>query len=147
MEPIENYQALAAAIVKVACADYIDARIVMEYGMLSPSKKRKELYEQVIRYGERRYCYVRQSPVTKKAELKRGSEKKNIRMLMKLKESFPENRKQTAKQDAKELEEFFRSEWFSVLMPNTDVNWLIRTLRGRAHAQERIMTDYGEKGE
>ncbi len=140
-EYAENYRELAAAIVKLACADYVDARIIAEYGYLSKADK-KAMLMNAITYGEKRYCYYDK----RTKEIKRGSEKANRRRLETLKRNMPEARKKQAKADAKEIERFFDTEWFEMLMPNTDKRWLLDTLRKRAHKRKRIKTDY-ERGE
>lgn len=135
----ENYKALAAAIVEVACADYIDARIVAERGYMSEHKARKKLYDLIISYGERRYVWYDGK------ELRRGSERINKRKLETIKQYMPEKRKELAQYECKELEDFFRSDTFALFMPNTNVTWLLHVLRARARNNDRMTTSYSPK--
>ncbi len=134
----QNYRALAAAIVEMACADYIDARIVAERGYISSARLRKRIFDMLIDYGAKRYVYREK----KTNSLKRGSEGNNKRKLATIRQYYPEQRKALGAAKAVELEAFFRSGTFALYMPNTDPEWVINNLRKRAKHYKRMQTKY-----
>lgn len=138
----KNYQELASAIVEVACADYVDAMIIAKRGYLTANTARKKLYDLAIKYGASRYI-IRD----KNGEIKRSSERRNMNNLRALCEHLPQNRKDSAMREAKQLEKFFKSEYFNVLMPNTDAEWLLQQMRFRAHLGRRFISAYSGKSE
>lgn len=122
----------------MACADYVDALIVRQSGYVSPEMWRSRCYEKAISYGKNRYLYT-----TKKGTLKRRTENFNIRELDRLKALINVNeRKEMAEYDIRECERYFHGSMFALTMPNTNVDWLIGTLKQRARNHERIFSGY-----
>lgn len=140
--PIENYYNLASAIVEVACADYVDAKIVSLYGYLSLKEYRKNIYKAYIEYGSKRYI------IKSKEGIKRQKEKININKCRKLADLIDlEKQKELGKYEIKQLEMFFLSDYFDILMPNTDGTNLLRILNRRAKSRKRFKSSYlSQKG-
>ena len=136
--PEINYQALATEIVKVACADYVDALIVKKQGFMSESVLKNKIYKAVIAYGERRYLYI-----DKHGRMQRRKESQNLKALYRIEEltNLKKNR-EMAEYDVRELEKFFKSGRFAIFMPNTNANWLITQWKKNALQHERIETGY-----
>lgn len=135
MANIRNYQSLAAAIVEVACADYIDALIIAEKGYLSEDAYKKEIYNYVVRYGAARYIYKG------RYGWQRQREKANTKKCQHIVEMMDTDfKKKIAKRDADILEKFFRSKTFAIYMPNTDPDWFINLLKSRAKRGDRFKT-------
>ena len=135
--PIENYYNLASAIVEVACADYVDAKIVSLYGYLSLKEYRKNIYKAYIEYGSKRYI------IKSKEGIKRQKEKININKCQKLADLIDlEKQKELSKYEIKQLETFFLSDYFNVLMPNTDGHALLSLLNKRAMGRKPFKSKY-----
>lgn len=133
-----NYQVLAAAIVEAAAADYVDAQIINIYGYISYGEFRRKMFKAVIAYGATRYLRV-----SLKKELVRQDERKNMRKLTAIQNKLMNaQRSFEAKANIKELEEFFRSGFFNILMPNTSGEEMIRLLKEKALKKERIRSIY-----
>lgn len=135
--PIENYYNLASAIVEVACVDYVDAKIIALYGYLSPKKYRSQLYKAVIQYGGGRYIYNTDNKIVRQRELINIRRCKSIIEMLNL-----EKRKEDGKYKAKAIERFFLSDYFEILMPNTDGRALLSLLNKRAKGRKPFKSKY-----
>ena len=135
--PIENYYNLASAIAEVACADYVDAKIIALYGYLSLKKYRKQLYKAVISYGGGRYIRKIENKIIRQQEAINIRKCKNIMDMLDLKK-----RKEEGQYEAKRIEKFFLSDYFDVLMPNTDGRALLLLLNRRAKARKPLKSKY-----
>lgn len=135
--PIENYYNLASAIVEVACADYVDAKIIALYGYLSPKKYRSQLYKAVIQYGGGRYICKSGNKIIRQRESINIRKCKSILDMLNL-----EKRKEEGKADVKRIEKFFLSDYFDVLMPNTDGHALLSLLNKRAKGRKPFKSKY-----
>ena len=135
--PIENYYNLASAIVEVACADYVEAKIIALYGYLSLKQYRKQLYKAVISYGEGRYIRKCGNKFIRQNEIYNIRKCKNISDMLNL-----EKRKEDGKYEAKAIERFFLSDYFDILMPNTDGRALLSLLNKRAKGRKPFKSKY-----
>lgn len=135
-----QYANLAAAIVEVAAVDYVDALIVSIKGYLSESEFRRALYDSAIKYGETRYLRKGKYGIT------RQDERKNMRSVSKIARILEkDSRRRKAKNEIRQLEEFFRSPSFALYMPNTDPESFIRLLRVKAEKGERVRSQYSSR--
>lgn len=119
---IQNYQQLAAAIVKVAASDYVEALIVINSGGIltaqqrSNAKKKRAMFKDKKQGEKAMRMYIAHCKLVNLAK---------------------------AEYEATSNESFFRSADFAILMPNTDPNKFIELLRQKAEANEAIDTGYG----
>lgn len=118
---IQNYQRLAAAIVKVAAADYVEALIVINSGGVltsqqrSSAKKKKAMFKDKVQGEKAMNMYITHCKLTNLAK---------------------------AEYEVQRSENFFRSAQFAILMPNTDPETFIELLRRKAEANEAIDIGY-----
>ena len=145
-----NYQALAAAIVEVACADYIDAQILNIHRDPTEKKYRDLAFDAVISYGAKRYVYredgklIRQTEkdirgITDKGKLgiiHRGNRStcKKIKRILEAKDEVYKN----AQAEIRDLEQFFRSDLMHIYAPSIDSERLIDILKKRAENEDRM---------
>lgn len=136
------YEELAYAICKTACDDYIDALILKNRGWLTtPSeveahkkKVMKKLWRTVISYGDRRYVYRKKTD----NRIVRQTQDKNIEKCYKIMDLIDEYEHMVGPdKEIYECERFFRSERFSIFMPDIDPEELITALRAKASRGER----------
>lgn len=132
-----NYQMLASKIVEVACADYIDAQIVIRQGYVSEDEFINKIFRKVIKYGERRYVYKDYMGLHRSNARAVNKKLREIKNMLK-----NDDRQKAAQVECEEIERFFHSPQFAIYMPNTDPDILIRGLKRKAMANERIKTGY-----
>lgn len=119
---IRNYQALGAAIVELAAADYVEALIVMQCGGVLTAQQRANAKKKRAMFKDK----------------KQGTKAMNM---------YIEHCKRTnqikAEIEAKKCEYFFQSSFFAILMPNTDPRRFTELLRQKAEANDTIESGYG----
>lgn len=139
-----GYQSLAAAIVEAAAVDYVDALIKFKQGYLSTKEFRSNLYRAIIHYGKNRF--VRIGKENGKPVMMRQDERKNMRALTKIKNILEKDEtRREALAEIKELERFFKSERFNILMPHTDSEVFMNLLREKAEKGERVKSIYSRR--
>lgn len=119
---IRNYQALAAAVVKVAAADYIDALIIIQTGGVLTAQQRAGARKKLAMFENK----------------KQGEKAMNMYITHCKLTNITK-----AEYEVQRCENFFRSSTFAILMPNTDPETFIDMLRQKAEANEAIETGYG----
>lgn len=137
MDEYKPYQELAAAIVRVASADYVEALIIIERGGALTKAQKKKIFLKFIEYGQKRYVYQFGGIYFK--------QKENINRyrLSILKNKLDANsHKYKAEMEARIDEEFFRSALFAIFMPTTDPETYIKLLNKKADARELIASGY-----
>lgn len=135
--PIKHYQELAAAIVEVACSDYIDIKIVSTHGYLDFHTYRMKCYRTILDYGKKRYIFKTQKG------FKRQTEKVNLRKCQTISELVDiEFQKKQSELDENQFKSFFLSNYFDILMPNTNKYIFLDTLNKRAEKRMRFKTKY-----
>ena len=119
---IQNYQQLAAAIVKVAASDYVEALIVINSGgILTPQQRANARKKRAMFKDKKQGEKAMQMYIT------------HCKLVNLTKAEF----------EAKRNEAFFRSADFAIMMPNTDPNRFIDLLKQKAEANEVIDSGYG----
>lgn len=118
---IKNYQNLAAAVVKVAAADYVEALIVIQRGGVLTAQQR--------------------SAARKKRAMFKDKKLADKAVKMYIDHCLATNLVK-AEIEAEACERFFRSDIFAILMPNTDAEIFIDMLKTKAEANEEIATGY-----
>lgn len=146
----KNYQALAAAIVEVACADYIDAQILNIHRDPTEQKYRQMAFDEVINYGAKRYVYKEKGKLIRQTEkdirglnekgkmtvIHRGN-RSTCKKIKRILESKDEVYKR-AQAEIDEIERFFRSDLMHIYTPSIDAERLIEILKKRAENEDRM---------
>lgn len=138
-DDIKNYKALAADIVKMACVDYVDARIIQIAKTAEIKRWRDKIMRLLLEYGRERYI------TRQRGKLVRQGQTRNIRMLLMLRKLLDDPKIHEVKEILHEAEEeiradleFFRSGTFDIYMPGTNTEALINRLDARAERGERV---------
>ena len=132
-----GYKELAAAIVRVAAADYVEALIIQERGGTLTKAQKKRIFKKVIDYGRRRYVYKLGGVMFRQEE-----QHNKVRLNSLRHELNFHTHAYRAQQEITTDEQFFRWALFATCMPNTDPEVFIVMLREKADARELIRSGY-----
>lgn len=138
-EDMTGYENLAYAIVARACADYVNALVVLNGGYPPDyeAANLKKLWRAVLNYGEKRFI-VFDKKTGKISRQKEKNNKKTCTRIMNLihRTTLIEN----ARKDKIECERFFRSGAFDIYMPSINGEDLIKALRKKAESGEWVLS-------